>query len=78
MFDVPLIDRFQTVNIFTLCIVFSAGVGRTGTFIGLDYLLDCAEATGKVNVFDCVNFMRQQRVNMVQTIVSYALSLIFL
>ena len=50
----------------------SAGVGRTGTFIALDYLLDSAEATGKVDVFNCVNNIRKQRVNLVQTVVSFS------
>ncbi|NXA32342.1 PTPRK phosphatase, partial [Eudromia elegans] len=49
-----------------LCI-FSAGIGRTGTFIALDFLLKMAKAEGKVDVFRCVQKLREQRVNMVQT-----------
>uniref|UniRef100_H3AN01 protein-tyrosine-phosphatase n=1 Tax=Latimeria chalumnae TaxID=7897 RepID=H3AN01_LATCH len=45
----------------------SAGIGRTGTFIALGYLLEMAKAEGKVNVFQCVRKMRKKRVNMVQT-----------
>jgi len=45
----------------------SAGVGRTGTFIALDYLLEQAKAEGVVDVLQCVKQMRQARVNMIQT-----------
>ncbi|KAK3594655.1 hypothetical protein CHS0354_003578 [Potamilus streckersoni] len=45
----------------------SAGVGRTGTFIALDYLYEEGKQTGSVNIFACIHELRQQRVNMVQT-----------
>ncbi|XP_041347339.1 receptor-type tyrosine-protein phosphatase kappa-like [Gigantopelta aegis] len=45
----------------------SAGIGRTGTFIGLDSLVDEARDTKSVNVFECVRKMRDNRINMVQT-----------
>uniref|UniRef100_A0A8D0KX57 protein-tyrosine-phosphatase n=1 Tax=Strix occidentalis caurina TaxID=311401 RepID=A0A8D0KX57_STROC len=45
----------------------SAGIGRTGTFIALDFLLKMGKAEGKVDVFQCVQQLREQRVNMVQT-----------
>ncbi|XP_067685089.1 receptor-type tyrosine-protein phosphatase epsilon-like isoform X1 [Haliotis asinina] len=44
----------------------SAGVGRTGTFIALDYLMDEAASDNRVNVYMCVGKMRQNRMNMVQ------------
>ncbi|XP_046583117.1 receptor-type tyrosine-protein phosphatase kappa-like isoform X1 [Haliotis rubra] len=49
----------------------SAGVGRTGAFIALDYLMDEAESKHSVNVFMCVSKMRQNRMNMVQTLSQY-------
>jgi len=55
-----MLDIFLTSNI-------SAGIGRTGTFIALDFLVDEANSTGFVNVFSCLNTLREQRVNMVQT-----------
>ncbi|XP_060566091.1 receptor-type tyrosine-protein phosphatase epsilon-like isoform X2 [Ruditapes philippinarum] len=45
----------------------SAGVGRTGTFIALDYLYDQGKSKNVVDVKDCVNTLRKQRLNMVQT-----------
>lgn len=48
---------------------FSAGVGRTGTFIGLDCLLKQGRKTGKINVFEFVQQMREDRMTMVQTTV---------
>ncbi len=47
----------------------SAGVGRTGTLISLDYLLEQAAAEGVIDVFHCVYQMRKNRVNMIQTLV---------
>ncbi len=50
-----------------LCLYFSAGVGRTGTFIAVDYLLDQAKVEGQVDIYHCVKAMRTKRTNMVQT-----------
>lgn len=46
---------------------FSAGVGRTGTYIALDALYYIGKQTGKVNVADFVKKMREDRMTMVQT-----------
>ncbi|XP_052804200.1 uncharacterized protein LOC128234181 isoform X2 [Mya arenaria] len=45
----------------------SAGVGRTGTFIALDYLYDQGKVYEKLNVPETVNVLREQRVSLVQT-----------
>ncbi|XP_038066639.1 receptor-type tyrosine-protein phosphatase T-like [Patiria miniata] len=49
----------------------SAGVGRTGTFITLDSMLEMAEAEGQVDVLRFVRDMRDQRFLMVQTLDQY-------
>ncbi|XP_038066631.1 uncharacterized protein LOC119736688 [Patiria miniata] len=49
----------------------SAGVGRTGTFITLDSMLEMAEAEGQVDVLKFVRDMRDQRFLMVQTLDQY-------
>ena len=58
---VPL-DRFSNDVVH-----FSAGIGRSGTYVGLDYLYDQAMSRGSVKLFDCVRTMRRYRLNMVQT-----------
>lgn len=50
---------------------FSAGIGRTGTYIALDALCKTGKTSGKVNVMECVKAMRTDRMNMVQTYVRY-------
>ena len=46
---------------------FSAGVGRTGTFIVVDYAIQESAATKSVNIFNIVAEMRRCRPLMVQT-----------
>ena len=52
-----------------VCIVHSAGVGRTGTYIALDIMLQQMPKTNTVNVYECVRNMRAKRLFMVQTLV---------
>ncbi|KAG8517462.1 LOW QUALITY PROTEIN: Receptor-type tyrosine-protein phosphatase epsilon, partial [Galemys pyrenaicus] len=49
----------------------SAGVGRTGTFIVIDAMMDMMHAEQKVDVFEFVSKIRNQRPQMVQTDVQY-------
>ena len=48
----------------------SAGVGRTGTFIALDLALDQAAKERVVDLAGIVTRLREQRMKMVQTVVS--------
>ena len=45
----------------------SAGVGRTGTLIAIDILLQHISENKKVDIFGTVFKLRKQRTNMVQT-----------
>ena len=46
---------------------FSAGVGRTGTYITLDTMLERMQHVDNVNVYECVRNLKSRRVFMVQT-----------
>ncbi|XP_032889582.1 receptor-type tyrosine-protein phosphatase epsilon isoform X1 [Amblyraja radiata] len=50
----------------------SAGVGRTGTFIVIDAMIDMMEAEQKVDVFGFVSRIRNQRPQLVQTDMQYS------
>ena len=59
-----MILKCQTLSLF---LYFSAGVGRTGTFIAIDYLLEMAKDIGQIDVYGVTKEMRENRVNMIQT-----------
>jgi len=54
----------------------SAGVGRTGTYLAIDYLLSEAISEGHVDVYKHVKALRAQRMHCVQTLVTYTLILV--
>ena len=49
----------------------SAGVGRTGTFITPDMMMQQMKSEGTLSVCQCVKHLRTQRMKIVQTLVSY-------
>ncbi|XP_046382103.2 receptor-type tyrosine-protein phosphatase T-like [Haliotis rufescens] len=51
----------------------SAGVGRTGTFLALGFLIEQSRYEGQACVFACVKGFRMQRMNMVNTPEQYIL-----
>ena len=55
----------------------SAGVGRTGTFILLDSMLERLSHEDNINVYEFLKNMRSKRVFMVQTLVGQHLTLIY-
>ncbi|XP_067118500.1 receptor-type tyrosine-protein phosphatase mu-like isoform X2 [Centruroides vittatus] len=52
----------------------SAGIGRTGTLILVDSMLDMAAAESHVDLLSQLHIMRQQRINMVETMDQYYLA----
>ncbi|XP_077980995.1 receptor-type tyrosine-protein phosphatase mu-like isoform X2 [Glandiceps talaboti] len=61
------IRAYNPSNAGPLIVHCSAGVGRTGTFITIDSMLEMAEAEGKVDIFNFVYQARQDRMHFVQT-----------
>ena len=47
----------------------SAGVGRTGTFITIDHILEQVKKENVVDIPGVINRIRQQRMKLVQTVV---------
>lgn len=64
--------RLENTNLERPIIVHcSAGVGRSGTFIALDVLLQQVEREKQINILKFVCKMRTQRINMVQNLEQY-------
>ena len=64
-----IIVLFLCVCVCVFISPFSAGVGRTGTFITLDAMMERLKERDEINIFEFVNEMRTRRMYMVQTVV---------
>ena len=60
----------------TLLVHCSAGVGRTGTFILLDRVMQQMKREGTLSIYNILKGMRGQRMKMVQTQVTLEFYLI--
>lgn len=61
---------FATDNTLCLLLFHSAGVGRTGTFIVIDSMIDMMHMEQRLDVFGFVSRIREQRCQLIQTDVS--------
>ena len=52
---------------YVCCVISSAGIGRSGVFIGADIGMKNLEEKGEVDVLNIVSSIRQDRGGMVQT-----------
>ena len=55
------------LTIFCFVFSFSAGVGRTGTFITIDAMIQRLKERDDLNIYEFVTEMRLKRTFMVQT-----------
>ena len=60
-------------ELYCITYLYSAGVGRTGTFIALDALYEHGLETGYIDIMEYVQMMRKDRMNMIQTKVSFVI-----
>ncbi|XP_037105846.1 receptor-type tyrosine-protein phosphatase C isoform X2 [Syngnathus acus] len=67
------VNAFKNVFSGPIVIHCSAGVGRTGTYISIDAMIECLEAESKVDIYGYVFKLRKQRCLMVQVEAQYIL-----
>ncbi|XP_077550273.1 receptor-type tyrosine-protein phosphatase T-like isoform X2 [Haemaphysalis longicornis] len=67
------VNQYRTFNDAPVVVHCSAGIGRTGAYILLDNLLEQADVEGVVDVVGQLAAMRQNRMNVVETLEQYNL-----
>ncbi|KAM3876327.1 receptor-type tyrosine-protein phosphatase C [Diretmus argenteus] len=67
------VNAFKNLFSGPIVIHCSAGVGRTGTYIGIDAMMEGLEAEGRVDIYGYVVRLRRQRCLMVQVEAQYIL-----
>lgn len=67
------VNAFKNVFSGPIVVHCSAGVGRTGTYIGIDAMMEGLEAEGRVDIYGYVVQLRRQRCLMVQVEAQYIL-----
>lgn len=59
--------KIKVLNHVLFC---SAGVGRSGTVMVLNSTLEMSKAESKIDILGLLYKMRQQRINLIETVVS--------
>ncbi|XP_069793993.1 receptor-type tyrosine-protein phosphatase C isoform X8 [Narcine bancroftii] len=67
------VNAFRNLFSGPIVVHCSAGVGRTGSYIGIDAMLQALEAEGRVDVYGYIVQLRRQRCLMVQVEAQYIL-----
>ncbi|XP_023810039.1 receptor-type tyrosine-protein phosphatase C isoform X4 [Oryzias latipes] len=67
------VNAFKNLFSGPIVVHCSAGVGRTGTYIGIDAMMEGLEAEGRVDIYGYVVRLRRQRCLMVQVEAQYIL-----
>ncbi|VDI35272.1 Hypothetical predicted protein [Mytilus galloprovincialis] len=71
LFHRHVISEIKSGHSGPLLVHCSAGIGRTGTYIALDALLEEGRTTGFLDIFKYLKKMRYSRMNMIQTANQY-------
>ncbi|XP_076880405.1 receptor-type tyrosine-protein phosphatase C isoform X35 [Brachyhypopomus gauderio] len=67
------VNSFKNIFSGPIVVHCSAGVGRTGTYIGIDAMIESLESEGRVDIYGYVAKLRRQRCLMVQVEAQYVL-----